>query len=273
MQIQTVEMSGREKITFLERKMATLPQVEVELLHYFKNGMYAREMRVPKGTFISGKIHSTGTIGVLAQGSMRVWGEDGKMKIVTAPYIHTAEPGYKRVGWATEDVVWVTIHRTDSTDLYQIEKDEFIAEDGGVDMFDFATGKVKPQNELDRQDFHTMLAEYGMSKEQVALESAYEGDRIDVDLSLLGVELRTSDIDGLGMFATKTFLTRDVVGVANFEGKRTQFGRYVNHSAKPNVFVVADGENLVFAARARIEPGQEIVTDYRWTLEVRKCLV
>lgn len=272
MQTQAIEMSGREKITFLERKMAKLPQVEVDLLHYFKNGMYAREMRVPKGTFISGKIHSTGTIGVLAQGSMRVWGEDGVKRIVTAPYIHTAEPGYKRVGWATEDVVWVTIHRTDSTDLYQIEEDEFVVEDGGVDMFDFATGKTKPQNELDRQDFRTMLAEYGVSEETVAVESAHEGDRIDVNLVVLGVELRTSDIEGLGVFATKGFAPGVLVGVANFEGKRTQFGRYVNHSANPNVFVTADGENLMFVARAQIEPGQEITTDYRFTLEVRKCL-
>lgn len=273
MQIQTVEMSGREKITFLERKMAKLPQVELGLSHYFRNGMYAREMRVPKGTFISGKIHSTGTIGVLARGSMRVWGEDGKMKIVEAPYIHTAEPGFKRVGWATEDVVWVTIHRTDSTDLEQIEKDEFIAEIGGVDMFDFATGETKPQNELDRNDYHTMLAEYGVSAELIAAESAYEGDRIDVDLSLLGVELKESGIEGLGLFATKVFSPGELVGVANFEGKRTQFGRYVNHSANPNVCVSADTENLAFLATVQIEPGQEITTDYRFTLEVRKCLV
>ena len=272
MLLQTIEMPGREKITFLERKMAKLPQVELGLSHYFKNGMYAREMRVPKGTFISGKIHSTGTIGVLAQGSMRVWGEDGVMKTVAAPYIHTAEPGFKRVGLATEDVVWVTVHRTDSTDLDQIEEDEFIIEEGGVDMFDFATGKMKPQYELDRNDYHTLLAEYGMSEAQVALESAYEGDRLDVDLSVLGVELRTSDIDGLGVFATKLFSAGDVVGVANFEGKRTQFGRYVNHAAKPNVFLSSAGEDLVFVARTRIEPGQEITTDYRFTLEVRKCL-
>ena len=149
--------NGREKITFLERRMSTLPQVEVGLSHYFKNGLYAREMRVPKGTFIAGKIHSTGTIGVLAQGIMRVWGEDGCMKTVEAPYVHTAEPGFKRVGFAVENVVWVTIHRTDSTDLYQIEKDEFIVEDGGVDMFDFATGKTKPQDILDRQAARTAL--------------------------------------------------------------------------------------------------------------------
>jgi hypothetical protein len=143
--------NGREKITFIERKMAKLPQVELSLSHYFKNGMYARVMHVPNGVFVSGKIHSTGTVGILAAGAMRVWGEDGIMKTVEAPYIHTAEPGFKRVGLAVGDVVWVTVHRTDSTDLYQIEKDEFIAEDGGVDMFDFATGKTKPQHELDQQ--------------------------------------------------------------------------------------------------------------------------
>lgn len=265
--------NGREKITFLERKMAKLPQVELSLSHHFKNGMYARVMYVPKGVFISGKIHATGTIGVLAAGSMRVWGEDGIMKTVEAPYIHTAEPGFKRVGLAVEDVVWVTVHRTDSTALDQIEKDEFIAEAGGVDMFDFATGKTKPQNELDQRDFHTMLAEYNVSADLVALESTYEGDRIDVDLVALGVELRQSDIDGLGVFATKEFAPWAIVGVANFEGKRTQFGRYVNHSATPNVFISGDGENIVFVAARQIEPGQEITTDYRRTLEVRQCLV
>lgn len=264
---------GRGKITFLERKMAKLPQVELTLEHYFENGMYARVMQVPKGVIISGKIHTTGTIGVLCKGAMRVWGEDGIMRTVKAPYIHTAKPGHKRVGLAIEDVVWVTIHRTDLTDLDQIEKDEFSVEQGGVDMFDFATGKLKPQYELDRRDFHAMLAEYGVSAEMVARETAYEADRIDVDLSVLGAELKLSKIDGFGVFATKTFDSGELVGVANFEGLRTQFGRYVNHSANPNVFPVVDGQNIVFVANTRIEPGREITTDYRHTLGVRKCLV
>jgi SET domain-containing protein len=47
----------------------------------------------------------------------------------------------------------------------------------------------------------------------------------------------------------------------------------VNHSTNPNVVIATDGENLVFVATAQIEPEQEITTDYRQTLEVRKCLV
>ena len=271
--IPTMANNGREKITFLERRMSALPQVELELSHYFKNGMYAREMRVPKGTFISGKIHSTGTIGVLSRGSMRVWGEDGHMKTVEAPYIHTAEPGFKRVGFALEDVVWITIHRTGSTDLAQIEKDEFVAEEGGVDMFDFATGALKPQHELDRQDFRTMLAEHGISAEVVAEETAQEADRIDVDLSLLGVRLGPSAIDGVGVFAERVFDPGVIVGAANFEGSRTQFGRYVNHSQKPNARMVPDRDSIFLVALNRIEPGQEITVDYRTSLEARKCLV
>lgn len=263
----------REKITLLERKMAKLPQVELQLQHYFKNGMYARVVHVPKDTMICGKIHSTGTVGVLAKGSMAVHGEDGETKIVASPYIHTAEPGFKRVGLALEDVVWVTIHRTDSTDLDQIEKDEFIVEYGGVDMFDFATGKLKPQHELDRQDFHRVLTDLGISAETVLEESEYDGDRFDLDLFCFGVELRSSDIEGLGIFATKSFSPGTVIGPANIGGKRTQLGRYINHAVSPNAEMSVVGGDIVLVALVPIAKNQEITTDYRRNREVRKCLV
>ncbi len=133
----------REKITTLEAAMSKCKQVEIVPIHRFANGMYAREILVPKGILISGKVHSTETVSIMSKGSMVIVNEDGSRVEVHAPYTHIGKVGWKRVGLALEDVVWVTVHRTDLTDLDAIEKEQFIVAEGDVDMFDFATGKVK----------------------------------------------------------------------------------------------------------------------------------
>ena len=133
----------REKITTLEVAMSKCKQVEITPIHRFANGMYAREILVPKGVLISGKVHSTETVSVMSKGSMMIVNEDGSKVEVHAPYTHIGKVGWKRVGLALEDTVWVTIHRTDLTDLDAIEEEQFIMVEGGVDMFDFATGKVR----------------------------------------------------------------------------------------------------------------------------------
>lgn len=133
----------REKITTLEVAMSKCKQVEITPTHRFANGMYAREILVPKGVLISGKVHSTETVSVMSKGSMVIVNEDGSRVEVHAPYTHIGKIGWKRVGLALEDTVWVTIHRTDLLDLEEIEKEQFIVNVGDVDMFDFDTGKVR----------------------------------------------------------------------------------------------------------------------------------
>jgi hypothetical protein len=229
-------------------------------------------MKVPKGTLISGKTHATETIGVMTKGKMRIWGEDGIAITVEAPYTHVGKIGYKRVGFAVEDVEWVTIHRTDSTDLEEIERTEFVPDESGVDMFDFATGKLKPQNELDRADFHRMLSEYGISHEQATIESERTEDRVDLDLSMLHVELFDSPIARKGVRARMPFPPDEVIGPANMGGMRTQLGRYVNHSFKPNAEMVIINGDVVLVALTSISCDDEITTDYRKMLAIRAAI-
>jgi hypothetical protein len=139
----TEVLTVRDKILTLEAEMKKLPQVELELKHYFAEGLYAREMIVPSGTLISGLVHRTETIGIMVKGKMAIIGEDGAKVVVSAPYTHVGKPGFRRVGYALEDVVWTTLHRTDLTDLEEIEKEQFVVSDDDGRMFDFATGKVR----------------------------------------------------------------------------------------------------------------------------------
>ena len=51
------QVAQRGKIQALQESMRGLPQLEEELFHYFCQGVYARQMNVPKGTVLVGKTH------------------------------------------------------------------------------------------------------------------------------------------------------------------------------------------------------------------------
>lgn len=89
---------------------------------------YAREMFIPKGTLIVGKIHRHQHLNFIQQGKVSVATEFG-VKYLEAPCTFVSEVGLKRVVIAEEDTIWVTVHLTkynNEEDLNKIE-DEVIA--------------------------------------------------------------------------------------------------------------------------------------------------
>jgi hypothetical protein len=110
----------RDKIDQLEALMRREPQVEIEPVHHFANGLYAREITIRAGTLLTGKIHRTEHLNIISKGRIIVWTEDG-MREVSAPFTMVSRPGTKRVGYALEDTVWTTIHATAETDLEKLE--------------------------------------------------------------------------------------------------------------------------------------------------------
>jgi hypothetical protein len=99
--------------------------VAIPVVHHFSKKIYAREMTMPKGSLVVGKIHKFDNLHILSKGEATVFSIDGLVR-VKAPYTFVATPGSKRVIYAHDDVVWTTIHGTEETDLDKIE-DEFIA--------------------------------------------------------------------------------------------------------------------------------------------------
>jgi hypothetical protein len=117
----------RANIVKLEEKMKALPECLVAkdyvTRHHFAPGQYAREIELPKGGIVVGKIHKHAHINVLSAGIVRVYTEgEGSVKIV-APATFVSTPGTKRVVKAVTDAVWTTVHVTDSTDLAEIERE------------------------------------------------------------------------------------------------------------------------------------------------------
>jgi hypothetical protein len=93
--------------------------------HHFSKSVYARELHIPAGTLIIGKIHKHENFNILSQGEMLVLSVDGA-KHVEAPFSTVSSAGVKRLAFAITDCVWTTIHGTDETDLEKIEE-QFIA--------------------------------------------------------------------------------------------------------------------------------------------------
>jgi len=121
-------MPTREAILRLQAEMARMPQIVLQTNHYFVKGMYARELVIPAGTTLVGKIHKSEHFFMLMSGDMTLWTEEG-MRRVQAPYLSCAKPGMKRVGFAHADSVCINIHSTELTDLVEIEEQLIEKED------------------------------------------------------------------------------------------------------------------------------------------------
>lgn len=120
-------VSVRDKILNLENELRKMDQLEVEPVHYFAEGIYAREITIPKGAVLTGKIHKTEHLNIVSKGDISVVTEFGSKRI-QAPFTFVAQPGTKRVGYAHEDTVWTTVHASKERDLVKLEE-ELIAPD------------------------------------------------------------------------------------------------------------------------------------------------
>jgi hypothetical protein len=97
--------------------------------HKFADGMYIREIFIPKGVILTGKIHKHSHGNFLMEGEVIVFTEGGGEEHLIAPMSIVSLPGTKRVVKTLQDTVWVTVHAnpTNTQDLVELEK-EVIAE-------------------------------------------------------------------------------------------------------------------------------------------------
>ena len=100
------------------------------LTHYFtpkdeKYGCctYAREMMIPKGTLIIGKIHRHQHLNFISKGRVKVFTEFGE-KYLVAPCTFVSEVGLKRAVYAEEDTIWTTVHLTEFEKESELDKIE-----------------------------------------------------------------------------------------------------------------------------------------------------
>lgn len=86
---------------------------EATYRHFFAGGMYAREMTIGKGQFLTSLIHKKEHFWVISKGSQLVSVDDGEPIYTEAPCMGITKPGTRRAGFIVEDMVLTTFHKTD----------------------------------------------------------------------------------------------------------------------------------------------------------------
>ncbi len=135
-------IDSREKVVRLQREMEKMPQVELPTEHYFADGMYCRVLFRPAGTLIVGKVHKKEHFYIVCSGTIKVTTDDGVQEI-TGPKVIVSSPGTKRAVYALTDATCLTVHRTNLTDVFEIEN-EIIEPEEGPCLFD-AHNRLKPK--------------------------------------------------------------------------------------------------------------------------------
>jgi len=115
-------MPEREKITQLVEALGDFEQEECPVKHHFAPGVYIREIFMPKGACVIGKIHATEHFNIILKGRVSVICGD-KTETFEAPYTFVSEAGIQKIVYMHEDCIWQTVHITDKTDLEEIEAD------------------------------------------------------------------------------------------------------------------------------------------------------
>jgi hypothetical protein len=111
-----------EQIKRLQSAMLAIQCEQPKPNHFFAPGMYLRELTVPAGMLIVGKIHRHAHFLLVLKGRAEVVSEFGRMTVEDG-HISISPPGVKRVVLAIEDTQFVTVHvnKEDSQDLEVIE--------------------------------------------------------------------------------------------------------------------------------------------------------
>ena len=117
----------RCKIAFLQERFLELkeeglatPERLFPVKHHFVDHAYGREIFLPAGQVVIGRIHKYEHLNIISKGSVTVVTEDGGVEHLQAPCTMISPVGTKRCLVTHDDTVWTTFHVTDETDVDKI---------------------------------------------------------------------------------------------------------------------------------------------------------
>lgn len=113
---QVLRAQTPEQIAAFVESIRTLPPL-------FADGMYCRRVFRRRGTTIIGKVHKKEHFYIVVKGRVAVTNNGGTATTYEAGDVIKSEAGTKRAVFALEDSLCMTVHRTDNTDLAEIEKE------------------------------------------------------------------------------------------------------------------------------------------------------
>jgi len=147
-------MSEFQSLYKNELDAGNLTPVPYKYTHHFSDihsefgcAMYGRELSLPAGAIIVGKIHKHPVLNVLLKGRLMVVSENGR-KLLEAPATYMSEPGIRRIGYVLEDCVWLNVLMTDK-----------VGEENVDEIVDFHTTESYDQLECSMKDANYLKVE------------------------------------------------------------------------------------------------------------------
>lgn len=107
-----------------EKELSKHPQIKVKTTHRFLEGMYSREVFMPKGCMVTSKTHKLENLSIISKGKCVEISESKGKQLIEAPFTMISPPGMKRALYMLEDTVWTTVHHnpTNTKDLDELEQ-------------------------------------------------------------------------------------------------------------------------------------------------------
>lgn len=254
-----------------EREMLEQPQVECPVVHHFGPGVYMREVSIPAGTLALGHHQRLTHTNVMLKGAVLLY-DKGVLRELRAPAMYVGGPG-RKMGYITEDVVWLNIYATDEQDVTKLEATY-------LDKSQDYTATEHLRNELahavcerDRADYAALLARCGINDMFVRMQTENQDDQRAMPHGSWKFRIGQSSIQGDGVFCTGPVEAGESIGPAKLDGMRTPLGRFTNHSASPNCYMrFAPNGDVDLVALRHLHgnlgglPGEEATIDYRQAL-------
>jgi len=105
----------------IHEKMLGIFEVDPGIVHNFSDGLYAKQMTIPKGFTAGQHAHAFSHLSILAKGKVIVK-TDNAEQVYDAPACIEIKKQVNHMITALEDAVWFCIHATDETDVDRIDE-------------------------------------------------------------------------------------------------------------------------------------------------------
>lgn len=89
--------------------LCNFPQMEFQVKHYFSPGIYQREIFMPAGSRVIGKVHATRHLNTIVKGRVTLWTVYGR-KELEGPCTFESMAGEQKVLLMHTDTIWMTTH-------------------------------------------------------------------------------------------------------------------------------------------------------------------
>lgn len=246
--------------------LLNMEQARCTTTNDFTSNMWLRTMELEAGALVIGEKHKQSGFFFLLKGKMLLKTHmDDEGVAVEAPYYGIAAPGQNKIGYAITDILFANVDLCSATD-----------EDGAFEeCIDLNEQKIeynKNKALADKRGYEKFLINNNLTEEQV--QKFVHTDNV-VEIGIEGIEVRNAGTTGKGVFAIAEIPHGKVIGPHLLNKKRTELGRWLNHSETPNaeVSVITLGVDTELLCISNITQDEEITINYNDAFNKQKELI